>query len=109
MPDNKGYINIVSVMQKFFDQAISGNWSYNPEHYDNNEVPVSVMAQDLLTTYKYGWKTSYYQNTYDNKTDEVESISVQDGTTEVGFQGHTQLENLISELENVEECESCAI
>ena len=38
---NTGYINIVSVMQKFFDQAISGNWSYNPEHYDNNEVPVS--------------------------------------------------------------------
>ena len=52
-------------MQKFFDQAISGNWSYNPENYPDNEVPVSVMAQDLLTTYKYGWKTSYYQNTYD--------------------------------------------
>ena len=41
-------------MQKFFDQAISGNWSYNPEHYDDSEVPVSVMANDLLTTYKYG-------------------------------------------------------
>ena len=39
MPDNKGYINVVSVMQKFFDQAISGNWSYNPEHYPDNEVP----------------------------------------------------------------------
>jgi ribonucleoside-diphosphate reductase alpha chain len=52
MPSNTGYINIVAVMQKFFDQAISGNWSYNPENYPNNEVPVSVMAQDLLTTYK---------------------------------------------------------
>ena len=62
MTSNKGYINIVAVMQKFFDQAISGNWSYNPKHYPNNEIPVSVMAQDLLTTYKYGWKTSYYQN-----------------------------------------------
>ena len=40
MPDNTGYINIIAVMQKFFDQAISGNWSYNPENYDNNEVPV---------------------------------------------------------------------
>jgi ribonucleoside-diphosphate reductase alpha chain len=57
-------------MQKFFDQAISGNWSYNPENYENNEVPLSVMAKDMLTTYKYGWKTSYYQNTYDSKTDE---------------------------------------
>ena len=54
MQSNEGYIKIVSVMQKFFDQGISGNWSYNPEHYPDNEVPVSVMAQDLLTTYKYG-------------------------------------------------------
>ena len=62
MPDNEGYINIVAIMQKYFDQAISGNWSYNPEHFENGEVPISVMAQDLLNTYKYGWKTSYYQN-----------------------------------------------
>jgi ribonucleoside-diphosphate reductase alpha chain len=71
MSSNRGYINIVAVMQKFFDQAISGNWSYNPENYPDNEVPVSVMAQDLLTCWKMGWKTAYYQNTYDIKTDEV--------------------------------------
>ena len=71
MKDNTGYINIVAVMQKFFDQGISGNWSYNPENYDNNEVPVSVMARDLLNTYKYGWKTSYYQNTMDGKVEDV--------------------------------------
>ena len=40
------------------------------KNYDNNEVPVSVMAGDLLKTYKYGWKTSYYQNTYDVKSDD---------------------------------------
>jgi ribonucleoside-diphosphate reductase alpha chain len=99
MPNNKGYINIVSVMQKFFDQAISGNWSYNPEHYENAEVPVSVMAQDFLTTYKYGWKTSYYQNTHDMKTDEI-NVEEQD-----------KLGSLIDELSNAteEECESCAI
>ena len=98
MEGNRGYINIVSVMQKFFDQAISGNWSYNPEQYDNNEVPVSVMAQDLLTTYKYGWKTSYYQNTNDMKTDEV-------------VDDQSKLDDLLSELDNAneEECESCAI
>ena len=98
MESNRGYINVVAVMQKFFDQAISGNWSYNPEHYPNNEIPVSIMAQDLLTTYKYGWKTSYYQNTYDIKTDEVEE------STE-------SLDTLISQLENAEEeeCESCKI
>jgi len=97
MPNNTGYINIVSVMQKFFDQAISGNWSYNPEHYPDNEVPVSQMAQDLLTTYKYGWKTSYYQNTYDIKTDEIETSA--------------SIDNLVSEILNTseEECESCKI
>ena len=98
MPSNTGYINIVAVMQKFFDQAISGNWSYNPEHYENSEVPTSVMAQDLLTTYKYGWKTSYYQNTYDNKTDEVKEET------------STKLQDLIQELlEGEEDCESCKI
>ena len=42
MPSNEGYIKVISVIQKFFDQAISGNWSYNPENYEGNEVPVSV-------------------------------------------------------------------
>ena len=99
MPDNKGYINVVAVMQKFFDQAISGNWSYNPEHFEGSEVPTSVMANDLLTTYKYGWKTSYYQNTHDMKTDEVVSDD------------QSKLDNLLAELDNAneEECESCAI
>ena len=99
MPNNTGYINVGSVMQKFFDQAISGNWSYNPENYPNNEVPVSQMANDLLTTYKYGWKTSYYQNTYDIKTDEVVD------------EESDKLSNLLEELSQAEEgeCESCAV
>jgi len=98
MESNRGYINIVAMMQKFFDQAISGNWSYNPENYSDNEVPVSVMANDFLTTYKYGWKTSYYQNTYDIKTDEV-------------VEEKPNLQDLLSELSSVEEeeCESCAV
>ena len=98
MESNRGYINVVAVMQKFFDQAISGNWSYNPEKYPDNEVPVSVMAQDFLTTYKYGWKTSYYQNTHDMKNDEV-------------VEEKSDLQSILSELEQAEEgeCESCAV
>ena len=109
MPSNTGYINIVSVMQKFFDQAISGNWSYNPEHFENAEVPVSVMAQDLLTTYKYGWKTSYYQNTHDMKTDEEPAHSI--GWHDNVEEGGSKLNSLLGELENANEgeCESCAI
>ena len=97
MPSNEGYINVIAVMQKFFDQAISGNWSYNPGNYEDNQVPVSVMAQDFLTTYKYGWKTSYYQNTYDNKKDEDEQKQV--------------IQNLLEDLLESEEqdCDSCKI
>jgi len=101
MKGNDGYIKVVSVMQKFFDQAISGNWSYNPENYPDNEVPVTVMAQDFLTTFKYGWKTSYYQNTYDNKTDEVE--------VEEDKSQECTLDNLLDNLSTANECDACAI
>jgi ribonucleoside-diphosphate reductase alpha chain len=100
MKSNEGYINIVAVMQKFFDQAISGNWSYNPLNFENNEVPMSVMLRDLLTTYKLGWKTSYYQNTYDFKTDPSE------------FEEETKTFTPLAETtlpEETEECESCVI
>jgi ribonucleoside-diphosphate reductase alpha chain len=100
MPDNTGYINVVAVMQKFFDQGISGNWSYNPENYENGEVPISVMAKDLLNTYKYGWKTSYYQNTMDGKTEDVvgDMPSAVDDAADV-----------MSKYNDDEDCEACAI
>ena len=98
MPSNRGYINIVAVMQKFFDQAISGNWSYNPENYPDNEVPVSVMAQDMLTCFKYGHKTAYYQNTYDGKSDEIKEEK-------------SNLDSLVQDIlnSNEDDCESCKI
>ena len=97
MKDNDGYIKIISVMQKFFDQSISGNWSYNPENYENNEVPISVMAKDLLTTYKYGWKTAYYQNTMDGKTEDVIMMEPVAWVKEVNTD------------DDEDECETCAI
>ena len=102
MKSNEGYIKVVAVMQKFFDQAISGNWSYNPENYPNNEIPMSVFSMDLLNTYKYGWKTSYYQNTYDNKKDIEEPIA------EVA---HTNLNSLVDDILSGDEaeCEACNV
>jgi ribonucleoside-diphosphate reductase alpha chain len=99
MSSNRGYINIVAVMQKFFDQAISGNTSYNPENYPNNEVPVSVMAHDFLDLYRKGWKTAYYHNTYDIKTDEVVEES------------KPELQSLLNDIMSSDEesCESCTI
>jgi len=101
MPSNEGYINIVAMMQKFFDQAISGNWSYNPTHFENNEVPMSVMMKDLLNTYKYGWKTSYYQNTYDYKTDGDVVEEAKQPVAREEFTG--------TDEEYEEHCEACAI
>ena len=99
--NNDGYIKIVAVIQKFFDQGISGNWSYNPENYDNNEVPLSVMAKDMLNTYKYGWKTSYYQNTYDSKTDEDIEADAKD------IISNDIYENV--QIDDEEDCEACNI
>ena len=119
MKGNEGYINIVAVMQKFFDQAISGNWSYNPLQFDNNEVPMSVMMKDMLTTYKMGWKTSYYQNTYDFKgaeddaeTEETKVDTESNGAIVNGTNGHTNGQSN-GDTQTVEQddehCDACAI
>jgi ribonucleoside-diphosphate reductase alpha chain len=100
MKSNEGYINVVAVMQKYFDQAISGNWSYNPENYDSGQTPLSEMINDLLTTYKYGWKTSYYQNTYDGKRDEDEPAHP------VGFKDNVP--ETTPPIDD-DDCESCKI
>ena len=100
MKNNDGYIKIIAIMQKYFDQGISGNWSYNPEHYEDNQVPVSEMTKDLLNTYKYGWKTSYYHNTYDGKSEEEpqHNIGMYDNVPETKKKDKDD-----------EDCEACAI
>jgi len=120
MPSNDGYIKIVAMMQKYFDQAISGNWSYNPTQFENNEVPLSVMATDLLNSYKYGWKTSYYQNTYDFKGEEedvqpagIETTESQQGEdvelTQVN--GHAKVNGNAEQSEIIieDDCDACKI
>jgi len=101
---NEGYIKIVAIMQKYFDQAISGNWSYNPQNYEDNQVPVSEMANDLLMTYKYGWKTSYYHNTYDGKTDDEQPMHPM-------TYDEPEVKQEIKEEEILDEadCDACAI
>jgi ribonucleoside-diphosphate reductase alpha chain len=112
MPDNTGYINVVAMMQKYFDQAISGNWSYNPLHYENNEVPLSAMAQDMLTAYKLGWKTSYYQNTYDFKGEEediqpagLSAVTDTDDGEDVELPAH----QISTDIVEGDDCDACTI
>lgn len=95
MPSNEGYINNVAMMQKFFDQGISANTPYNPQHYPNNEVPISVLVSDFLSMYKGGLKTAYYHNTHDGKTDDVTAEGSDDLISEI--------------LSSEEECLACNV
>lgn len=69
MPNNEGYLQLVGLMQKFVDQAISANTNYDPSRFDNQKVPMQVLLQDLLNAYKLGIKTLYYHNTRDGASD----------------------------------------
>ena len=66
----EGYLKIMAVLQKYIDQGISVNTSYNPKFYDDEKIPLSVLLKDIVTFYKYGGKQLYYNNTFDGATDE---------------------------------------
>ena len=84
----------MAVLQKYIDQGISVNTSYNPQHFEDEKIPMSLMIQHLLMFYKYGGKQLYYFNT-------------NDGQGEIDV---SKLENLpIEEINNEEDCESCVL
>ena len=68
-PSNEGYLQLVGVMQKFVDQSISANTSYDPARFEGGKVPMKQLLTDLLTAYKLGIKTLYYHNTRDGADD----------------------------------------
>ncbi len=65
IPSPDGYLKIMAVLQKFIDQSISVNTSYNPEFYPDGEIPMSELLGHMLMSYKYGLKSGYYLNVYD--------------------------------------------
>lgn len=69
IPNNKGYLQLVAIMQKFIDQSLSANTNYDPTKFEGGRVPMKVLLQDLLTAYKMGVKTLYYHNTRDGADD----------------------------------------
>jgi ribonucleoside-diphosphate reductase alpha chain len=81
LKSNDGYLQLVAIMQKFIDQAISANTSYDPGKYEGNKVPMRVLLKDLLTTYKLGIKTLYYHNTRDGATDSTDKAYVEEASS----------------------------
>ncbi len=92
-----GYLKICAILQKYVDQGISVNTSYNPEHFDDNKIPMSAMIQDLVTAYKFGLKQLYYFNTFDGAGEMKEDLpsAVEDAA------------NVMSDYD--EDCDSCKI
>ena len=70
----EGYIKIMAVLQKYIDQGISVNTSYNPQHFEEEKIPMSTMLQHLLMAYKYGTKQLYYFNTFDGSGDNMSEL-----------------------------------
>ncbi len=90
----EGYIQIMAILQKYVDQGISVNTSYNPQFFDDEKIPMSVMLKDVITAYKYGMKQLYYFNTFDGAGDDLVEKEV------------IHLE--VPDMEQ-EDCESCVI
>ena len=85
IPNNHGYLQLVAIMQKFIDQSISANTNYDPSKFPDGKVPMNTLLFDLLTAYKYGLKTLYYQNTRDGANhaqDDVDEVCI-DGACKV--------------------------
>ena len=92
----EGYLAICGILQKYIDQGISVNTSYNPEHFEDHKVPMSVMIKDLVTAYKYGLKQLYYFNTFD-------------GAGEMKEDDHHTYDSGTTQQIEEEDCESCKI
>ena len=95
----EGYLKLVAVLQKYIDQSISTNTSYNPTFYEDEKIPMSVMIGHLLLCYKYGIKTLYYFNTFDGQGEVDINKLAQEQPLAVAF----------STLDDQENCESCTI
>lgn len=94
----EGYLKIMAVLQKYIDQGISVNTSYNPTFYEDEKIPMSTMLQHLIMFYKYGGKQLYYFNTYDGQGEiDVDKFDVDDKEQE-----------LLDDITD-ENCDSCVI
>ncbi|CAB4133361.1 NrdA Ribonucleotide reductase, alpha subunit [uncultured Caudovirales phage] len=95
----EGYLKLCAVLQKYIDQGISVNTSYNPQHYSDEKIPMSEMLQHILMCYKYGLKQLYYFNTYDGQGE----INVDKMTADI------KLEDQAAQAIDQEDCDSCVI
>jgi ribonucleoside-diphosphate reductase alpha chain len=98
----QGYLKIMAVLQKYIDQGISVNTSYNPVYFEEEKIPMSTLLQDMLMFYKYGGKQLYYFNTFDGQGEiDVDKMTAEEPIERGEFEG--------SDAEYDDYCESCMI
>ena len=96
----EGYLKIMAVLQKYIDQGISVNTSYNPEHFEDEKIPMSVLLQHIIMFYKYGGKQLYYNNTYDGQGE----IDIDKEENVKNVQA-----NFVTSVVEDDDCDSCKI
>jgi len=95
----EGYMSIMAILQKYIDQGISVNTSYNPTFYEDEKISMSEMLKHLMIFYKYGGKQLYYFNTYDGQGEiDVDKLNE---PANIEINEDYQIEE--------EDCESCVI
>jgi len=98
----EGYLKLCAVLQKYIDQGMSVNTSYNPQFFEDEKIPMSTMLQHLLLCYKYGIKQLYYFNTYDGQGEvDIDKLTTQVQQPNVQEQELTAVDQ--------EDCDSCVI
>lgn len=83
MMSNKSFLNIAAVIQKFTDMSMSTNLYYNYAHWDDGNIPLSVIIKDQIYGYKYGLKNFYYANTPDGDGDTEKDMGCDSGACSI--------------------------
>lgn len=108
--DNEGYIKICGVLQKYIDQSISANTSYNPEHFPENKLSMKVLLKELLMSFKYGLKNLYYMNTNDGSGEiDVEALEKEQSKPRTQAQDEPSGGFILPDLPEDDDCDSCKI
>jgi len=93
--DCDGYLKTAAVLAAYVDQSISTNTFYNPAHFTDRKVPITLIAKNLMQAHAWGLKTFYY------------SLINKQGSKADAEIAPTMLEPI--DFDSEEDCEACKL
>ena len=93
--DCDGYLKTAAVLAAYVDQSISTNTFYNPAHFADRKVPITLIAKNLMQAHMWGLKTFYY------------SLVNKQGSKADAEIAPPMLEHI--DFDDEEDCESCKL